>query len=421
MSLIKNSAWNIGGYIVPTLIALPAFGYLARKLGVELFGIYTLAMVIIGYASIFDAGLTRAVVRGVAIKKGEKTEISKVVTSATIAVFILGMFGGGILFFFRENLAALLKITPGHFFDVVRSIQVLSFIVPAFLVTQIFLAELEGSEEFAKLNIQKSIGNSIIAGLPVIFVYFESTLYSAIIAVALSRVFCLFLSYIYVRNRIYFSFAYLSKNELKQLFHFGGWVTVSNVISPVLINMDRFFIAHVMGAAKTSFYTVPNELINRLLIIPGSLGKALFPKLSKINTSDELSAHQKKAYTLMALVCFPVTMTIFIFSKEILSFWMGSAYGEQPSEILRIMVIGFLINSFSQIPFANIQAMGKAKYTAIIHCFEFLPYIGVLYLVSIKYGLIGVAFAWLFRIIADYILLEVMSYRCNKKILAIRN
>lgn len=50
-----------------------AFGLIARKIGVELFGLYTLAMIFIGYASIFDAGLTRAVVREIALLKTEWT------------------------------------------------------------------------------------------------------------------------------------------------------------------------------------------------------------------------------------------------------------------------------------------------------------------------------------------------------------
>lgn len=44
-----------------------------EEIGVELFGLYTLAMIFIGYASIFDAGLTRAVVREIALLKTEWT------------------------------------------------------------------------------------------------------------------------------------------------------------------------------------------------------------------------------------------------------------------------------------------------------------------------------------------------------------
>ncbi|RYL03027.1 hypothetical protein EOL07_25580, partial [Citrobacter freundii] len=35
MSLIKNSFYNLAGFAIPTLIAVPALGYLARVIGVE--------------------------------------------------------------------------------------------------------------------------------------------------------------------------------------------------------------------------------------------------------------------------------------------------------------------------------------------------------------------------------------------------
>lgn len=67
MSLIKNSSWNIVGYAIPAIFAIPALGFIARSLGTELFGVFTLALAIVGYASIFDAGLTRAVTREIAL------------------------------------------------------------------------------------------------------------------------------------------------------------------------------------------------------------------------------------------------------------------------------------------------------------------------------------------------------------------
>ncbi|HHU7848382.1 TPA: flippase, partial [Escherichia coli] len=49
MSLIRNSFYNIAGFAVPTLVAVPALGILARLLGPENFGLFTLAFALIGY------------------------------------------------------------------------------------------------------------------------------------------------------------------------------------------------------------------------------------------------------------------------------------------------------------------------------------------------------------------------------------
>jgi len=77
------------------------------------------------------------------------------------------------------------------------------------------------------------------------------------------------------------------------------------------------------------------------------------------------------------------------------------------------MIVGFFFNCFSQIPFANIQAFGKAKYTAYIHMLEFIPYMILLFVFTKQFGIVGVAFLWTARVIVDFILLYYMSHRCN--------
>lgn len=42
-------------------------GFIARSLGLEKFGLFTLAYALVGYAGIFDMGLSRAVIRAIAI------------------------------------------------------------------------------------------------------------------------------------------------------------------------------------------------------------------------------------------------------------------------------------------------------------------------------------------------------------------
>ena len=93
MSIIKNSIWNVAGYIVPAIITIPALGLLGRVLGAEMFGIFTLALAIVGYASIFDVGLTRAVIREISIFRDELEEKKKIISTASLLVIIMGVIG----------------------------------------------------------------------------------------------------------------------------------------------------------------------------------------------------------------------------------------------------------------------------------------------------------------------------------------
>ena len=67
---MANSVWNLVGLGLPLLVALVSIPILIRGLGTDRFGILTLAWVVIGYFSLFDLGLGRAVTKLVADRLG---------------------------------------------------------------------------------------------------------------------------------------------------------------------------------------------------------------------------------------------------------------------------------------------------------------------------------------------------------------
>ena len=69
------------------IIAFPFFGWLARTHGIELFGVYTIILAIFGYASILDLGLSRGVIRVIALKKNQSSYISNLIS--TVSIFCL--------------------------------------------------------------------------------------------------------------------------------------------------------------------------------------------------------------------------------------------------------------------------------------------------------------------------------------------
>src|SRR5947207_14300295 len=61
--LARNAVWNLLSLTAPMLVALGAIPALIRTLGADRFGILTLAWMLIGYCSLFDLGLGRALTK----------------------------------------------------------------------------------------------------------------------------------------------------------------------------------------------------------------------------------------------------------------------------------------------------------------------------------------------------------------------
>src|SRR5258708_10454016 len=102
--LARNAVWNLLSLAAPMLVALGAIPVLIRTLGADRFGILTLAWMLIGYCSLFDLGLGRALTKLGSWGFGEELSITPLATGLasavrTALVFILGLGSAGPLTF----------------------------------------------------------------------------------------------------------------------------------------------------------------------------------------------------------------------------------------------------------------------------------------------------------------------------------
>src|SRR5437016_14651538 len=93
--LARHSVFNVIGQAIPFLAAFFAIPLLVRGLGTDRFGVLTLAWVVIGYFSLFDLGLGRALTQVVAAKLSERdeTQAPAVVWPALGMMLGLGLVG----------------------------------------------------------------------------------------------------------------------------------------------------------------------------------------------------------------------------------------------------------------------------------------------------------------------------------------
>ncbi len=93
--LARNVFWNLLGTGAPLLVALVAIPILIEGLGTACFGVLTLAWMVVGYFSLFDLGLGRALTKLVAEKlgKGQDDEIPALIWTAMSLMAVLGVLG----------------------------------------------------------------------------------------------------------------------------------------------------------------------------------------------------------------------------------------------------------------------------------------------------------------------------------------
>lgn len=407
MKLWKNTFWNLLGLLIPTLVALPAMALMARLLGVERFGLFMLAFAVLGYASIFDAGITRAIIRSVALNHGDIERNREIMGTALWTVLFLSTAACALVYFGSESIVDWLNVTYSETEDTKSAFALTAFLIPITLICMILFSYLEGAQQFARLNFYKTITGIFIALFPALSLLIEPTLTNALLGLLIARLLTIAFAYFACTQDLGCYFFSFRLRVLRDIFNFGIWVTLSNIISPIMAYFDRFILSHLLGAQHVAFYTAPAEVIARMSIVPGALARTIFPLFS--GNQRESSAIAANAYKGLILLISVITLPVFIMAEPIFGLWLGDPYRHGSADVLRILLIGFFFNALAQIPFSRIQAYGKAKLTAILHLTELTPYLLILGILVYYYGVLGAALAWSIRVIADYLALEYFS------------
>lgn len=197
-------------------------------------------------------------------------------------------------------------------------------------------------------------------------------------------------------------------------------MTVSNVVGPVIVYVDRFVIGAVLAASFVVFYAVPFDVVSRLPVLVTSLGSVLLPELARLLRSTSGSASGSSENIRMArslvmrshrLIAGLVAVGIvfgWLVTPWVLHWWLGATFEAQATPVTRILLLAFGFNALAQIPFTAMQAAGRVREVALLHVLELLPYGLVLVWAISKMGIEGAAWACLVRNAIDYAVLTWM-------------
>jgi O-antigen/teichoic acid export membrane protein len=198
------------------------------------------------------------------------------------------------------------------------------------------------------------------------------------------------------------------------LIGFGGWLTLSAVVSPLLVYADRFLVGSLLTISAVAYYSVPSDAVMRLLLVPSSLVTVLFPVFSRIGgVGDGLGLRVLLARAEKFILYFfglPVTFLL-VCAPDLLRLWMGQEFAAQSSLGLQMLLFGVIANALAYIPSSLIQAMGRADITAKLQLAELPIHFIAAFLCIRAWGVPGAAAAWSVRTSIDATLLFVIARR----------
>lgn len=400
------------------LVALVTIPILIRELGTERFGVLNLAWMTVGYFSVFDFGLGRALTRVVAEKlgSGREEEIPALFWTSLLLMLGLGIAGGAAGMAASAWLVqAVLKIPAGLRQESQGAFFLLALSIPVTITTVGLRGTLEAQQRFRLTGILRAGMGVFTFVAPVAVLPFSRSLVPIVATLLAGRIvaWAIHLALCLRTMPSLWGSRQVAPGSIRPLLRTGGWMTVSNIVSPVMATLDRFLLGALVSLSAVAYYAAPFDLVTKLLIVPSALAGVLFPAFAAGIGQEAPQARRllDRAVRWVLLAVFPCVLAIVALAETGLQVWLGADFAAEGTLVLQWLAVGVLFNSLAQIPFALLQGAGRADLTARFHLIELPLYLAALWSLVRLIGLEGAALAWSLRAGLDMALLFAAAGR----------
>lgn len=408
--LARNAGFNLLGLGLPLLVAFAAFPVLARELDASRFGLLGIAWLVMGLAG--ELGFGRAVTRFVAAAPSHdsggpaSTVWTAIVVQVGFGVATAVILAAATPWLVRRALGVAPVLTD----EALTTFYVLAAAVPVVVASAAVRGVLEAVQRFDLVNLVRGPVAAANYVLPLVGFLLGMGVPGMVVLMLASRLagVCAF-AWMALRVMPALRRApVLAGDELRAILTFGGWTSVSGVVSPVLIYADRFLVGALVSLAAVAYYTVPYEVVARLLIVPASLASTLFPAFSALHGRGEateaarLGARGVK-YTLVLTGL--LGLALIVTGRELLAVWLGPTFGAESGVALQLLAGGMVVNALAHVPAALLHGAGRADLSGTFHLIELPVHVAAAVLLIGAYGVTGAAAAWCLRATLDAALL----------------
>lgn len=419
--LRRNLAVNLAGLALPLIAALFAVPPLLAALGEVRFGVLALAWALVSYFGLFDLGVGRALTQGIARRLGteDERELPGLIATGWLFLLALGLLSGATLALAAPWLARrVLSPPPELLAEVEGALRLLAATLPLVLANTGLRAVLEAKQNFVRLNaVRLPMAVLIFAG-PLLVLPFTHTLVPVIAVLAAARLGALVAFAFFVRRL--FAELGIEASRLRgeralavDLLRMGGWMTVSNLVAPLLLYLDRFIISGIVSLAAVTYYVTPFEVISRLTVLPNALMAVLFPAFTSTLILEPARAARLYAKSLAGITALiaPLAALAFFGARPGLALWLGEDFAAAAYRPAQLLAVGVLFHALAQPSFNLLQAAGRPDLTAKLHLVETPFYVAYLVALTTRFGIVGTAGAWTLRVLLSALALTWLARR----------
>ena len=422
---IKNSLYNVIGFIWPIGLSLVFAPYIVHKLGNDAYGILAIVSMVMGYFAFLNLGLGSAGLKYVSeyYAKKDYDTVNSIINILILIYGILGIIGLISILALTNMLATKVFKIPMDMVNVTKFALYLSAF--GFLVTFIKSVFEAVPKALYRFDIENKI--SIVFGssstlFVVLILYLgyglkEVVVLRFVIGLAILSVFIMVVKKLLPFYKLKIK---LNRKLIKKLFSFGIFDLFTQLTNITTYHAATLIIGVMLGPFWLTYYVIPQKLTQRVNGFIFRLSEIVFPLTSELSGTRQYN-RLTNIYLKMSRITLTFKLAIYIplilFSYKILYFWMGEDFAKEGWLVMVFLCFGFFMVSLSQIPALVNLGCGKPKLNAIFSIIDLFLFIIPIVPLTKLYGIKGTALAW---IIGKFVTI-IFIYISNKYTLKIDN
>ncbi len=419
-AMVGDTLWNLVGMGVPMVAGAIAFPLLLNErfgLGKERLEILGLVWMLVGFSSIFDLGLGRALTKIFADKlsRRQEADLPGLFWTALAMIFALGAVTGLII------LALIPLLAGGDLAPVFRaqtrhSFMVVACAMPIVVLNVGLVGVLQAARRFRLINLIRIPAGSFTFLGPLCVLPFTRSILAVVVVLVAGRTVAMVAYLVACLKTVPVLRRHVKweGSEAKVLIGFGSWMTVSNVAVPFMTHINRFVIRTLCKIGEGTYYLIPEEMVVRLLMFARAWLDVLFPAfVTSFNSGDDAGALLERGIKYLVLVTFPICLAAAVFAPDLFCIWLpdGAVFAEQSAFVMTSLTIGIFVHGAGRMVWFFVQAAGRPDISARVHLVQLPLYLGAAYWLVSRWGVNGAAVAWCGRMALDFVVLLLFASR----------
>jgi O-antigen/teichoic acid export membrane protein len=397
--VLKNGFYNTIGGILRISLSLLSVPILIRILGIENYGLWTLASSVIGIITLAEGGLSVSTTFFLSqdIVNEDKKGISETLTATFLAILMLAMIAACFLYFSADLIVSFFpRLSKTENIQALVAFKVGSIVLWTRLLQQNLVGILQAYEKYGLLNLLSTVQVSInTIGLIVVVLQggriIEMMEWQAFQSVGL------LVLYLWISTKIIGDAKprfRLNKSKSILILRYSSIAWIGTLGSALFTQSDRLIVGAILDARALGLYAAITSVVSQINTISALPVSPLLPTIAKLQNSSLLQKKERKkqlkqGIELNALIALGMGALIVMLSGTILKLIAGEIFDKNSIYALQTGAVIYSIYSLNAVGYYVLYAIGKIKICTTIHLASAIVSVAMIAVLSMHIQLLG--------------------------------